>query len=219
MPNDILESVKDFNTITIFRHVFADMDAIGSQFGLKYYLESAYPNKKIYCLGNDCPVSQRNNVHMDVVDDEVGAGGGGGYVVPVSGDAVGGQVEVDGRDGCDGIDAAFFGMGSQLNGIGGVVAGHVGDDGQLAAHLGHDVLQHHLALGHALVDALAGGAAHIHALDALGDQVAGQGLDALGGDRAVRCVAGVESRNNTAVFGNVFHTNTPFNNVSLIVVR
>lgn len=26
---------------------------------------------KIYCLGNDCPVSQRNNVHMDVVDDEV----------------------------------------------------------------------------------------------------------------------------------------------------
>ena len=71
MPNDILESVKDFNTITIFRHVFADMDAIGSQFGLKYYLESAYPNKKIYCLGNDCPVSQRNNVHMDVVDDEV----------------------------------------------------------------------------------------------------------------------------------------------------
>ena len=71
MPNDILESVKDFNTITIFRHVFADMDAIGSQFGLKYYLESAYPNKKIYCLGSNCPVSQRNNVHMDVVDDEV----------------------------------------------------------------------------------------------------------------------------------------------------
>ena len=32
-----VESVKDFNTITIFRHVFADMDAIGSQFGLKYY--------------------------------------------------------------------------------------------------------------------------------------------------------------------------------------
>ena len=29
MPNAILESVKDFNTITIFRHVFADMDAIG----------------------------------------------------------------------------------------------------------------------------------------------------------------------------------------------
>mgnify|MGYP000072627422 CR=1 FL=1 len=46
MPNNILESVKNFNTITIFRHVFADMDAIGSQFGLKYYLESAYPDKK-----------------------------------------------------------------------------------------------------------------------------------------------------------------------------
>ena len=70
MPNDILEIVKDYNTITIFRHVFADMDAIGSQFGLKYYLESVYPNKKIYCLGTNCPVSQRNNVIMDIVSDE-----------------------------------------------------------------------------------------------------------------------------------------------------
>lgn len=71
MPNDIFEAIKDFNTITIFRHVFADMDAIGSQFGLKYYLKSKYPNKVIYCLGSDCPVSQRNNVHMDIVDDNV----------------------------------------------------------------------------------------------------------------------------------------------------
>lgn len=71
MPNDIFEAIKDFNTITIFRHVFADMDAIGSQFGLKYYLKNKYPNKAIYCLGSDCPVSQRNNVHMDIVDDSV----------------------------------------------------------------------------------------------------------------------------------------------------
>ena len=110
-------------------------------------------------------------------------------------------------------------MGSQLNGIGGVVAGHVGDDGDLALSLAHDGFEDGFALVRVLVDALAGGAADVNALDALGDQVAGQSLDALGGDRAVRCVAGVESRNNTAVFGNVFHTNTPFNNVSLIVVR
>lgn len=71
MPNDILSIVKDFDTITIFRHVFADMDAIGSQFGLKYYLESVYPEKHIYCLGSDCPVSNRNQVHMDSVADDV----------------------------------------------------------------------------------------------------------------------------------------------------
>ena len=71
MPNDIFEAIKDFNTITIFRHVFADMDAIGSQFGLKYYLKNKYPNKAVYCIGSDCPVSQRNNVYMDVVDDQV----------------------------------------------------------------------------------------------------------------------------------------------------
>ena len=41
------------------------------------------------------------------------------------------------------------------------------------------------ALVGVLVDALAGGTADVDALDALGNQVAGQRLDALGGDRAV----------------------------------
>lgn len=49
-----------------------------------------------------------------------------------------------------------------------------GDDNHLALSLGHHVLQHHLALLHALIDALAGGTAHIQAVYALANQVAGQ---------------------------------------------
>ena len=39
----------------------------------------------------------------NVVDDEVGVGSGGRDVVPVLGNAVGGQLKVDGRDGGDGV--------------------------------------------------------------------------------------------------------------------
>ena len=39
----------------------------------------------------------------DVVDDKVGVGGRGAHGVPVLGDGVVGQVEVDGRDGGDGV--------------------------------------------------------------------------------------------------------------------
>ena len=131
--------------------------------------------------------------------------GAAAHGVPVGGNGVVGQVEVDGRDGRDGVNAALLGMGGQLDGIGGIVAGNVGNDGDLALGLAHDGLKNGFALVRMLVDALAGGTADVDALDALGNQVAGQRLDALGGDRAVRCVAGIEGGDNTAVLGNVFH--------------
>ena len=144
----------------------------------------------------------------DVVDDELGVGRGGAHGVPVVRDGVVGQVEVDRRDGRDGVNAALFSMGGQLDGICRVVAGDMGNNGDLALGLAHDGLQHGLALIRVLVDALAGGAADVNALDALGDQVAGQCLDALGGDGAVRCVAGVEGGDNAAIFVDVFHIQT-----------
>ena len=110
----------------------------------------------------------------DVVDDKVGVGGGGGDIIPVLGDAVLGQVEVDGRNGGNGVHPQALRVGGQHLAVGGVVARHVGDDNHLALSLGHHVLQHHLALLHALIDALAGGTAHIQAVYALANQVAGQ---------------------------------------------
>ena len=96
-------------------------------------------------------------------------------------------------------------MGGQLPGVGGVVAGDVGDDGQLALALGHDVLQDQLTLGHGLVDALAGGAADVDALDTLLDEPTGQLADGLGIDAALGIVAGIEGRNNALILFQVFH--------------
>ena len=90
-------------------------------------------------------------------------------------------------------------MGGQLHAVGGVVARYMGNHNHLALGLGHDILQHHLALSHALVDALPGGAAHIEAIDALFDEVAGQRPDPFGGDVARLVIAGVERGNDALV--------------------
>jgi bifunctional oligoribonuclease and PAP phosphatase NrnA len=68
--SNILESIKDFDIITIYRHQFPDMDAIGSQFGLKFYLESAYPDKQIYCLGGSCKITENLDLGLDTIDDD-----------------------------------------------------------------------------------------------------------------------------------------------------
>ena len=116
-----------------------------------------------------------------------------------------GQLEVDGRNGGDGINAQALGMSSQLHAVGGVVAGHVGDHGQLALGLAHHSLQGLLALFLALVNALAGGTANVYALNALLDEVAGQLFGALNADVAFVVIAGVKRGNNALVLGNVFH--------------
>ena len=87
----------------------------------------------------------------------------------------------------------------------GVVAADVCDDGQFAFGFTHDGFQHGLALIDVLIDALTGGAAHIHALDALGNQMAGEGLDALGRNIALCVVAGVKGGDDTLILCNVFH--------------
>ena len=114
-------------------------------------------------------------------------------------------MEVDGRNGSDGIHTQAFRVGSQLLRVGGVVAGNVGDDCQLALGFRHDVLQHDLALFLALVDALAGGAANVQALDALVDEPAGQRPDALGVNLALGVITGIKRGNNALVFCNVLH--------------
>ena len=105
-------------------------------------------------------------------------------------------------------------MAGQLHAVGGVVAANMSNDGDLALGLAHHGFQNGLALVHMLVDALAGGAAHIHALDALGDQVAGEGLDALHRDVALCVIAGVKGREHTLIFGDIFHVSNP----SLIII-
>ena len=43
------------------------MDAIGSQFGLKYILKEEFPNKKIYCVGD---LNDMYEAKTDRISDE-----------------------------------------------------------------------------------------------------------------------------------------------------
>ena len=52
MVNRLFEKIKEYKTIIIHRHSRPDLDAIGSQRGLALTLKHAYPNKKIYVVGD-----------------------------------------------------------------------------------------------------------------------------------------------------------------------
>lgn len=49
----LIELIEQFDIITIFRHIGADGDALGSQFGIKTFIQDQYPEKKVYALGLD----------------------------------------------------------------------------------------------------------------------------------------------------------------------
>ena len=91
-------------------------------------------------------------------------------------------------------------MSGQLTAFIGIVAGDMRNDGALALHFFHHGFQN----GHALflfqIDALAGGAANIEALDALIDQITGKFLGAFNAYAAVILVAGIKRRDNAAIF-------------------
>ena len=50
---EIKELIEQHDTICLFRHIRADYDAYGSQFGLKELILANYPDKKVYTIGTD----------------------------------------------------------------------------------------------------------------------------------------------------------------------
>lgn len=66
MNSQIIDTIKQYQTIIIHRHVRPDPDAYGSQLGLKYILEHNYPEKKVLAAGE-------HDITMDFlgVPDEV----------------------------------------------------------------------------------------------------------------------------------------------------
>lgn len=64
MFEGLLEAIEAAETITIFRHINADMDALGSQYGLKQWILENYPTKSVYALGHD-----RNDNLFDPIDE------------------------------------------------------------------------------------------------------------------------------------------------------
>lgn len=55
MKEKILQTIKQFETIIIHRHVRPDPDAYGSQGGLAEILKASFPNKRIFVVGDRDP--------------------------------------------------------------------------------------------------------------------------------------------------------------------
>lgn len=53
MKQKILSAIEHHSIITLFRHGHPDHDALGSQFGLKQWILDNYPDKQVYCLGDE----------------------------------------------------------------------------------------------------------------------------------------------------------------------
>ena len=72
MFTEILQLIKEFDTIIIHRHTNPDGDAIGSQVGLKHILTHNFPHKTVYMVG-DSPKHYGfiEGSRMDEIDDSV----------------------------------------------------------------------------------------------------------------------------------------------------
>lgn len=49
--NKLLKTIKQENTLAIFRHEHPDGDALGSQYGVANYIKDNYPEKTVYIIG------------------------------------------------------------------------------------------------------------------------------------------------------------------------
>ncbi|MFV0381909.1 MAG: DHH family phosphoesterase [Breznakia sp.] len=67
---DVVKEVKDFEVVCIFRHKLADPDAMGSQFGMKRFLELAFPKKQVYALGQSIGSCAKLFPKVDTITDE-----------------------------------------------------------------------------------------------------------------------------------------------------
>ncbi|WP_440896101.1 DHH family phosphoesterase [Amphibacillus sp. Q70] len=65
----IFEKISSYHRIIIHRHVRPDLDAYGSQMGLAKWIRFNFPDKEVYCVGeNDDTLSYLAT--MDVIEDQ-----------------------------------------------------------------------------------------------------------------------------------------------------
>lgn len=67
----MFELIERYDVITLFRHIAADSDALGSQFGLKQWILDTYPNKQVYALGDGIGSHGSHFPSIDEVGDDV----------------------------------------------------------------------------------------------------------------------------------------------------
>jgi len=65
----ILNKIKEYDTIILHRHVRPDADALGSQCGLKEMIQLSFPEKNVFAVGEEDPALYFF-ARMDVIDDK-----------------------------------------------------------------------------------------------------------------------------------------------------
>ena len=70
IQQEILEAIKQYETIIIHRHERPDPDALGSQGGLSEIIKASFPEKNVYLVGEDVPNLLYLN-KMDEIEDAV----------------------------------------------------------------------------------------------------------------------------------------------------
>lgn len=68
MKEAILQTIKEYETIILHRHVRPDPDAYGSQCGLAEILKTSYPEKDVYVVGEEEP-SLHFMKRLDTISD------------------------------------------------------------------------------------------------------------------------------------------------------
>ncbi|WP_025755429.1 DHH family phosphoesterase [Mycoplasmopsis cricetuli] len=61
-------AIEKYNSIIIFHHIRPDGDCLGSQFGLAELIKNNYPNKKVYCVGDNVGVYDFMNFNFTSVE-------------------------------------------------------------------------------------------------------------------------------------------------------
>lgn len=60
----IVKKIEEYENIAIFFHELPDLDALGSSYGLQYFLKTKYPNKDVRIIGLDILSTQfQNNLY------------------------------------------------------------------------------------------------------------------------------------------------------------
>ena len=72
MFTQIIEKIKEYDTIVIHRHSKPDGDALGSQIGLKNVIKENFPEKTVYAVGDMTDrFAFMEDSEMDVIEDSV----------------------------------------------------------------------------------------------------------------------------------------------------
>lgn len=71
MFTQIIEKIKEYDTIIIHRHKRPDGDCIGSQMGLKNFILDNFKDKKVYAVGDEVPEYMSDLGQSDIVSDDI----------------------------------------------------------------------------------------------------------------------------------------------------